>query len=120
MEPPAGDLQESHARIATRTYTAAADHYLHPALGFWDKWGSATVARLPLGAGDRVLDACCGAGGSALPAARAVGPSGKVLGLDLSLPLLELARKRAASLDLANVVFKQGDATATGLKDGSF
>jgi len=112
--------QEEHARIAAQTYTAAADHYLHPALGFWDQWGSKTVARLPLSAGDTVLDACCGAGGSALPAARAVGPAGTVLGLDLALPLLELAQQRAASLDLTNVVFRQGDATASGLQDGSF
>ena len=120
MDSRAGQRQQEHARIAARTYTAAADHYLHPALGFWDQWGCKTVARLPLASGDTVLDACCGAGGSALPAARAVGPAGTVLGLDLAPQLLRLAHQRAASLDLANVVFRQGDATASGLQDGSF
>jgi len=97
-EPLTGQLQREHAARAARTYTAAADHYLHPPLGFWDRWGAATVARLPLSSGDAVLDVCCGAGASALPAARAVGPSGNVLGLDLA----------------------ECDATAAGLESGSF
>src|SRR5262245_12010446 len=119
-EPVVGQLQREHAERAAGTYTAAADHYLLPALGFWDRWGAATVARLPLSPGDAVLDVCCGAGASALPAARAVGPSGSVLGLDLAEPLLALARQRAADLGLKNASFRAGDATATGLEDGSF
>ena len=35
-------------------------------------------------------------------------------------PLLELARARAAREGLANVEFRRGDATGTGLADGSF
>lgn len=84
MESVGGQIQREHSARAARTYTVAADHYLRPALGFWDRWGAATVARLPLSSGDAVLDVCCGAGASALPAARAVGPAGKVLGLDLA------------------------------------
>lgn len=120
MEPTTGALQREHSARAARTYTAAADHYLHPALGFWDRWGAATVARLALSSGDAVLDVCCGAGASALPAARAVGPAGTVLGLDLAKPLLALARQRAAGLGLTNVSFQECDATASGLPGGSF
>jgi ubiquinone/menaquinone biosynthesis C-methylase UbiE len=119
-EPPIGQLQRERAARAVQTYGAAADHYLLRALGFWDRWGAETVARLPLSPGDRVLDVCCGAGASALPAARAVGPSGSVLGLDLAEPLLALARERAATLDLRNVSFRECDATATGLESCSF
>jgi ubiquinone/menaquinone biosynthesis C-methylase UbiE len=120
MEPVSGQFQHEHSARAARTYTAAADHYLSPALGFWDRWGAATVARVPLSSGDAVLDVCCGAGASALPAARAVGPSGSVLGLDLAEPLLALARQRAANLGLTNVSFRECDATASGLESGSF
>ena len=120
MEPVTGQLQREHAGRATRTYAAAADHYMRPALGFWDRWGVATVARLPLSSGDAVLDVCCGAGASALPAARAVGPTGSVLGLDLAEPLLAIARKRAATLGLRNVSFRECDATAAGLDSASF
>ncbi|MGW6402492.1 class I SAM-dependent methyltransferase [Streptomyces sp. NPDC055134] len=67
----------------------------------------AAVAELGLRAGDRVLDAGCGTG-RALPALRdAVGPSGAVLGVDLTPAMLDAAvragRDRAGSLMLADV-----------------
>ena len=109
-----------HAVRASRTYGAAADHYRRPALGFWDRSGAATVSRLRLAPGAAVLDLCCGAGAAALPAARAVGPSGRVLGIDIAAPILQLARARAAEEGLANIEFRPGDATRTGLPDGGF
>jgi len=107
-----------HVERAARTYSAAADHFNDPALGFWDRYGAATVARLSLAPGHRVLDLCCGTGASAIPAARAVGPSGQVIGIDAAGPLLALARDRAAGLPQAE--FRLGDATRAGLPDGSF
>ena len=119
--PPPGEQPLSeHARRAARTYGAAADHYRRPALGFWDRFGAATVSRLRLAPGSGVLDLCCGAGASAIPAARAVGPGGRVLGIDIAAPQLELARARAAGEGLANVEFRYGDATRTGLPDAGF
>jgi len=109
-----------HAQRAARTYGAAADHYRSAALSFWDRYGAATVARLGLAAGDTVLDLCCGAGASAIPAARAVGAAGRVLGIDIAPPMLELARARATDEGLANVEFRLGDATRTGLPDAGF
>ena len=115
-EPPLGE----HARRAARTYGAAADHYCLASLSFWDRFGAATVSRLDLRAGQEVLDLCCGAGASAIPAAIAVGPEGRVLGIDIADPLLELARARAAREGLANVQFRHGNAISTGLPGGSF
>jgi SAM-dependent methyltransferase len=46
--------------------------------------------------GERILDVGCGAGAVALAAARAVAPGGHVLAIDVSEPLLEVARRRAA------------------------
>ena len=111
---------DEHAQRAARVYGAAADHFTLPSLSFWDRFGAATVARLRLAPGHHVLDLCCGAGASAVPAAHAVGPGGRVLGVDVAAPLLELARVRAAREGLANVEFRQGDATRTGLPDGNF
>jgi ubiquinone/menaquinone biosynthesis C-methylase UbiE len=115
-EQPASE----QARRAARTYAAAADHYQRNALSFWDRFGAATVSRLPLAPGGTVLDLCCGTGASALPAARLVGPAGRVLGIDLAAPMLELARARAAAEGLAQLEFRLGDATRTGLPDGGF
>jgi len=117
--PEPGSLGE-HARRAARTYAAAADHYDQPTLAFWDRFGAETVSRCGLRPGHVVLDLCCGAGGSAIPAARAVGPAGRVLGIDVAEPLLELARAKAAREGLANAEFRHGDATWTGLASGRF
>jgi ubiquinone/menaquinone biosynthesis C-methylase UbiE len=109
-----------HARRAARTYSAAADHYSLTSLSFWDRFGAATVSRLPLTAGQTVLDLCCGAGASAIPAARATGPAGRVLGIDVAEPLLAIARGKAAHEGLENVEFRYGDATHVAMPDASF
>jgi ubiquinone/menaquinone biosynthesis C-methylase UbiE len=109
-----------HARRAASTYGAAADHYCLDSLGFWNLFGAASVSRLQLAVGQAVLDLCCGAGGSAIPSAHAVGPAGSVLGIDVAEPLLELARVRSAREGLANAEFRCGDATSTRLPDGGF
>jgi hypothetical protein len=57
-------------------------------VGFWSRYGERTVARLHLKRGATVLDVACGTGASALPAAAAVGPSGRVVGVDLAENLL--------------------------------
>ncbi len=120
LEPAAPDQLGDTAERASLTYGAAADHYRLGSLAFWERFGAATVARLGLTAGQSVLDLCCGAGASALAAARAVGSGGRVLGVDVAGPLLDLARSKAAAEQLANIEFRYADATSTGLPDGSF
>jgi ubiquinone/menaquinone biosynthesis C-methylase UbiE len=71
-----------------RTYNAAADHYDHPAVSFWDRYGRRTVDRLPLISGMAVLDVCCGMVASAIRAAERVGPAGHVVAVDLAEKLL--------------------------------
>jgi len=115
----AGQFGE-HAQRAARAYGAAADHYTRPQLGFWDRFGAATVARLDLSAGAHVLDLCCGAGASAIPAAHAVGETGRVTGVDVAEPLLAMARSRASAEGLANIEFRCADAGQTGLPTGAF
>ena len=62
--------------------------------------------------GERVLDFGCGNGAVSLEAARAVGPSGRVTGLDLSMPMLGVARRRAKEQEI-DISFVQGDAQTT-------
>jgi ubiquinone/menaquinone biosynthesis C-methylase UbiE len=105
---------------AERTYNSASDRFTAPQLSFWDRWGTETVARTGLRPGQRVLDLCCGAGASAIPAAHAVGPHGQVVGVDVSQGLLDLARARADAEGLTNLELRCADATATGYADGEF
>jgi SAM-dependent methyltransferase len=62
-----------------------------------------------LGEGMTVLDVGCGAGDLSFLAARFVGPSGSVIGVDRSDDAVLLARERAASAGLTNVSFIVAD-----------
>jgi SAM-dependent methyltransferase len=104
------------ARIVS-TYTAAADHF--DALPFWHQFGRRTVARLRLPAGARVLDLCCGTGASALPAAEQVGPTGRVVGVDITAALVQQARAAAAARGLAWAEFHAADVTTLDVAPGS-
>ena len=110
---------EARAKAAA-TYNAAADRYDDPANEFWARFGRATVERLRLAPGSRVLDVCCGSGASALPAAAMVGPMGSVLGIDVAEKLLELARAKAAARGLANAEFRFGDMLDLRLPESHF
>ena len=119
IEHPMATPDEAKAKAAT-TYNAAADYYDDPANSFWERFGRATVERLRLASGSRVLDVCCGSGASALPAAEMVGPTGTVLGIDLAANLLELARTKAAKRGLMNTQFRVGDLLDMHLSDPQF
>lgn len=101
-------------------YNAASDKYDGPSNSFWDRFGQRTVRRLQLTKGARVLDVCCGSGASAIPAAKTVGESGSVLGIDLANNLLQLATTKAAQDHLTNIEFRQGDFLDLNLPPESF
>jgi SAM-dependent methyltransferase len=95
--------------------TAAADF---TALGhhLWAPIGAATVRAAGPGAGDRVLDACCGTGASAIPAARLVGPGGVVDAVDLSGPMIDELRRLSTGLPQLHA----HQADVTGWDDGGY
>ena len=110
---------DARARV-TCAYDAAADRYDDPANAFWARFGARTVERIGLKPGDHVLDVCCGSGASALPAARAVGQEGSVIGIDLSDNLLELGRQKASAERLRNLEFRHGDMLSLNLPEAPF
>ena len=59
--------------------------------------------------GERALDIGCGSGGTSLLLAEAVGPGGQVTGVDVSQPMLTLARTRTHA---KNIQFLEADAAA--------
>jgi ubiquinone/menaquinone biosynthesis C-methylase UbiE len=114
-------LTDEDARTrAAATYNAAADAYDDPANSFWDRFGGATIERLHVPRGARVLDVCCGSGASAIPAAEAVAPEGSVIGIDLAENLLALARAKAKKRGLRNIEFRSGDMLNLGLPGSTF
>jgi 2-polyprenyl-3-methyl-5-hydroxy-6-metoxy-1,4-benzoquinol methylase len=78
------------------------------------------LGRAGIGPGMRVLDVGCGAGDVSFLAARRVGPTGTVLGVDRAPEAVEVAERRAREAGLTNVSFAVhdlSDVTLTGPVD---
>ena len=91
----------------------------------WDRFSvrasavnvQALLAAAEITAGQRVLDVATVAGPFALEAAALIGPSGLVLGTDISLPMLERAKRHAERLPVSLVAM---DGQALACRDASF
>ncbi len=75
---------------------------------------------LRLQPGERVLDVACGGGKTTMAAARAVGPSGHVTGVDIAQGMLELAKQRLAEARLSQVELVLCDAQVDPFPSGPF
>jgi SAM-dependent methyltransferase len=93
------DVEIQRLLLQARLYDNDTEHALH---------------RAGLRPGMRVLDVGCGPGDVSFVAARLVGPTGTVLGVDAAAEIIDLARSRAAEQGLSWVKFEQatiGDIT---------
>ena len=81
-------------------------------------WRRAAVRAAHLSPGGSALDVACGTGKLTRALAEAVGPTGRVVGLDLAPAMLEEARRACG--ELANVEFVAGNALALPFEAGTF
>jgi SAM-dependent methyltransferase len=72
------------------------------------------------GEGGRVLDLGCGAGATTISMARRLGPTGFCAGVDISEPLLRVAKERVIAEKLGAVAFVQADAQTYTFEPGRF
>ena len=77
------------------------------------------LAHASLRAGEVVLDLGSGAGIDCFLAAREVGPTGRVIGVDMTASMLERARANAARANITNVEFRLGEIEHLPVADGS-
>lgn len=139
---PTVDIARLRAAVRAE-YAAVAEHpdqgfHFHTGarlaalLGYPEDW----IAELPKGAvdsmagtgnpfalgairsGERVVDCGSGAGADSLIAARLVGPSGSVIGIDMTPEMLAKARASARSAGLANIEFQDGQLEALPIEAG--
>src|SRR5262249_29607644 len=66
--------------------------------------GRAAIEALAIKPGERVIDVGCGCGQTVIALADLVGPGGKVVGADISGPMLEAAQHRTAGLPQVELV----------------
>lgn len=88
----------------------ALDRQLEPA-------GEAGLRELAPAPGEAVLDLGCGAGATSAALARAVGPGGRVTGIDISPDLLAVARRRPGC---ERVEFLAGDAATHPFPEAAY
>ena len=79
--------------------------------------GEAALAAHPPRPGERVVDLGCGFGDTTQRLAGLVGSDGDALGIDVSEPFIEIARKEADKAGVANVRFAVGDVQATEFEE---
>lgn len=72
----------------------------------------------PLEKGERVVDVGSGAGFDCFIAAQAVGPSGRVVGIDMLQEMLVKSRASAEQMGLGNVEFREGLIEEMPVEDG--
>lgn len=77
------------------------------------------VSLAQLQEGEVVLDLGCGAGFDCLLAARAVGPSGAAIGVDMVPAMLDRARTSAQTAGATNVSYRLGEIEHLPVADGS-
>jgi SAM-dependent methyltransferase len=127
-------IQEEYAEVATRPEKGFHFHTGRPLAGMLG-YDPAETDPLPesviesfagvgnpfvfgrLQAGETVVEVGSGAGFDAVLAARQVGPTGRVIGVDMTPAMLEKARANAATLGLDTVEFRQGFAEELPVAD---
>jgi SAM-dependent methyltransferase len=72
-----------------------------------------------IASGSTVVDIGCGAGTDLLLAARAAGPDGRAIGIDMTQSMLRKAEAAAKVAGLTNVELRQGDALELPVESGS-
>ncbi len=101
----------------TPTPAEMFDRYFGPAL--FIPWARVLLEYATPQPGERVLDLACGTGTVARHVAPVVGASGKVVALDISPGMLDVARSHPAPAG-APIEWRAGDATSLDLPDDVF
>jgi SAM-dependent methyltransferase len=96
-----------------RAADAYARHWHGPLAGVQGE----LLAMAALAPGEAVLDVACGAGAVSMAAAAAVGPAGRLLGVDIANAMVQAARHHAHGLGLTQARFERMDAERLALPD---
>jgi demethylmenaquinone methyltransferase / 2-methoxy-6-polyprenyl-1,4-benzoquinol methylase len=87
--------------------------------GLHHRWRDLGVLLAQVDEGDSALDVCCGTGDFAFALRRTVGPAGRVVGLDFSEEMLQVARQKSG-LNQLWVDFVRGDLLDLPFADDEF
>ena len=84
-------------------------------------WKRTAVRMSGLGAGERVIDVCGGTGDLSILAAKALGPTGRIILYDINRAMMERGRPRVVKSPFGkNIGYVQGDAEEISFPDRTF
>jgi len=110
-DAPGRDAVRALYRTRARNYDWTANLYYLIGYREW-AYRRRAVSALRLAAGDVVVEMCCGTGLNFSLLEAAVGPGGRIVGVDLTDAMLEEARRRVDRHGWRNVDLVQSDAAA--------
>ena len=111
---------EEYYREYTRTtWNESAEAYVR-LMQTLEPFRTDLLTKLQPEPGETVLDLGTGPGEPAMTIARSLGPNGRVVGVDLSEKMIDIATRVAASRGLLNVEFRTMDCSALALPDSTF
>lgn len=84
------------------------------------KWRNDTMKKMNVEKGARALDVCCGTGDWTIALAEAVGPEGKVTGLDFSKNMLKIGEDKIKGKNLTQANLIHGNAMELPFEDNQF
>ncbi len=84
------------------------------------KWRKETMKKMNVQPGQDCLDLCCGTGDWTIALGKATGSEGKVVGLDFSHNMLQVAQEKIKNEQLTNVELIQGNAMELPFEDNQF
>lgn len=101
----------AHAAVAA-SFNLVAAGYDSPALRYFGFAADRLVTRLHPAPGEKILDVAAGTGAVTLAAAQAVGPTGRVIAIDLAQDMLAQLARKLDQFGVANVDLHVMDAAA--------
>jgi demethylmenaquinone methyltransferase/2-methoxy-6-polyprenyl-1,4-benzoquinol methylase len=117
-------MQQSKEQRVHNVFEKISDNYdkMNSVISFQQhiKWRKDTMRRMDVQPGSRALDVCCGTADWTIALAEAVGPTGKVTGLDFSQNMLNVGIEKVKELGLDQVSLIHGNAMELPFPDNSF
>src|SRR5262245_4266314 len=111
---------DAHKRRVTETFERSAVTYDEDGVSLFPHGARWLVEAARVSRGDAVLDVATGTGQVLFAAAEAVGPTGRVVGVDLTDAMLDHARRGIDARGLANARVQVGDAEQLPFPDAAF
>lgn len=110
----------SHQEWVIEIFDKTAQNYGEESTSFFSYFGKRLTELAAIQEGQHILDVATGRGAVLFPVAEAVGPSGKVMGIDISGQMIKATESEAIEKKMHWITLQQMDAQKLDFDDESF